>query len=416
MSERVRLLFTIVIAFSLGWFARSFTQDKTAPAADYRSTITTTGPAQERVVVIQSPSRSVTSQAPPNSSSRSPVNDGGADESDFLRLLQDGRFHAAIQLFSDQEAIQPLRTMQQWHSALLGFLSNALNRGETALFIDLVDQWLQFRYSDIDVLLLLAQYNRVMDYHSEALQTYVHAGTYALSGHDKQRVQQKLQEYIGLRDAELSDQGYWYELLMFYAELDRLEIDTPPQQFRYAELLLMHGDESAADAVLNELKARGGWEQQIAELRRQFQETGEYQAAQSAAAPGYESSIPMRAVGHHYLLEVRVNGEPTGPLLLDTGATITMLTDEAFGRLISNSGWQDLGSRLFNTANGLVRGRLLQVDEMQLGNYLLKDVKVSVQGGSLGGGVQGLLGMNVLSRFHFKIDQDQHQLMLTPRG
>ncbi|SMF15037.1 clan AA aspartic protease, TIGR02281 family [Alteromonadaceae bacterium Bs31] len=424
MLGKVRLLVTVLLAFSAGWLARSLSSPELPPEQSVASQ-NAARPAQhtqqqnsaqtvEPLIQFEFPEY----QAPSDSEQTETSEENTAEPdylSQFKSLLIAGEPTPAIHLFSERQPHFKKREEQQWRSTFLGFLSQKLNEGETELFLEAVGYWLQLRYSDVDVLLMLAQYYRVMNYHSEALQTYLQAGAYASGRFNNTRVDEKLLNYIHTHDAALSSAGEWYDLLLFYEQLDRLDISNPTQNFRYAELLLMHDDEATAGIILEELGETPGWEKRIADLRKTYSEQGEYHASQSTA-PGYQSSVAMKPMGHHYLLGVVLNGGQQQPkLLLDTGASITMLTEEAFGRLVASSGWKDLGWRLFNTANGIARGRLMQVKELQLGQYALQDVKIAVQGADLGDGVDGLLGMNVLSRFHFKIDQDEHKLLLTPR-
>ncbi len=421
MMGKVKLLVTVMLAFSAGWMARSLTTE--AP----RQVIVTQAPPVQAPspasTVMQEQADTVVQfdfpeyQAPAAPEEQEEQEKPGNLLGKFQQLLAEGKPSEAIQLLSERSPYLSRQQQQQWRSAFTRYLSSWLNDGQTELFLEAVHSWLQINYEDVDVLLMLADYYRMMNYHSEALQTFIQAGSYTDS-YNIARVNEKLLNYIQSHDAALSDKGEWYDLLLFYEQLDRLDISNPAQSFRYAELLLMHSDEGTADVILDELLSTPGWDARVAQLRRAYSEKGEYQASRSTA-PGYQSSVAMQAIGHHhYLLDIGLNGAEHRPrLLLDTGASITMLTENAFARLAGDRGWKDLGWRLFNTANGISRGRLMQVDELQLGQYVLKDVKVSVQGADLGGeGVEGLLGMNVLSRFHFKIDQDQNKLMLTPRG
>jgi predicted aspartyl protease len=68
-------------------------------------------------------------------------------------------------------------------------------------------------------------------------------------------------------------------------------------------------------------------------------------------------------------------------------------------------------SLVMSTANGTVDGKKLIIESFMLGQHELKDVEV----GALplkGFKYDGLLGMNILSRFEFFIDQEQQLLIL----
>jgi predicted aspartyl protease len=70
---------------------------------------------------------------------------------------------------------------------------------------------------------------------------------------------------------------------------------------------------------------------------------------------------------------------------------------------------------LFNTANGITQGAIYQADQLSLGAYVLRDVKLAVLDFQQNQGIDGLLGMNVLQHFRFEIDQDRQVIRLQQR-
>jgi len=431
MGGKAKFIFAVFLAFLSGWFARGYLLSPQSHLSEPQPFAHNKGSgAAESVSGYHQGDKPSPFSAPDKTLE---LNDSASAElvdsrkllgsplnaSDklalFQSLLNTHQFEDAIHFYAANEAVLALADIQQWRTALLQFLSLKLNNGETALFTELVDLWLQYDYSDIDVLLLMAKFNRVMAYYLEALQTYALASTYAYNLQKKMQVDEELQHFVLTRDAAYAKRSEWYELMNFYGQLMDLGLENAPRKFRYAELLLMHGDESTANFQLEALSLKPAWKSRVAKLRADWADNGDYQARQQIPAPGFESAIAMKPLGSHYLMEVVLNGDDNIELLVDTGASITMLTSDSFARLVRAGDWQDLGWRFFNTANGVARGRLMQVEHFQLGSYQLKDVAIAVQGGNLGDGVDGLLGMNVLNKFHFQINQDRHELMLTPR-
>lgn len=333
----------------------------------------------------------------------------------FRLLLTQQQFVSAVDYYGDQATLLPLKDTQQWRSHLTDFLAGKLNNGETESFIELSELWLQEHYSDIEVLLLQAQYYRGLGYFSDALQSYLQARTYAYTEQQSNRVHDELQNFIFQRDADYAEESDWQALLNFYAKLHELDVTTERQRFRYAELLLMFSDEKAATSILEQLQAVApAWRPKARQLLNQYKRDGHYHPGKSQST-GFESAISMEPAGSHYLLNITLNDSSHHRLLLDTGASITMLTEESFFAASRAGGWREMGWSLFNTANGLARGRMMQVDRLQLGEYVLNDVRVAVQTADFGNDVDGLLGMNVLRQFQFQIDQDNNRLLLSPR-
>lgn len=421
MNARVTLL--VVLAFSAGWWIRGLTisTDTPSPATVHTYTRETVEAAPE-VVVVERPGYEARPASAVNNSSASTTNKANAKTKSkidkferFRELLQQLKYAEAVQWYDDSQLSMAAKDSEKWQSYLTDFLAGKLNSGENQSFYELSSLWLQQHYNDIEVLLLVAQYNRNQGYFTEALQSYLQAQTYAYTEQQRKRVQDELQNYIYQRDADYSGRGDWQPLLNFYEQLFDLDIANDSQVFRYGELLLMQGRDKAAFVLLDELAQRSpGWQPKVAQLRAQFKRDGRYHAG-STQSPGFQSALSMQPAGSHYLITISINDYSTHTLLLDTGASITMLNETAFYRASSGGGWKALGYSLFNTANGVVRGRMMQVEKLQIGEYVLEDVRVAVQDTDFGEGVEGLLGMNVLRHFQFQIDQDKHRLLMNPR-
>lgn len=420
--QKARLIIAVVAAFSLGWWSRGWLQQSPGgELAVIHNTIVSSSPTATPTPEVEEEGAAQVVYLPDNVRFESAdayepeelAEPETADLERFRQLLEKLKYSQAMQLLSEREASLPVAEAQQWRSALVEYLKVRLNHGETALFKELSELRLQYNYSDIEVLLLQAQYHRVLGHQIEALNTYMQAGTYAYTDFERDQVNDRLHDFIVTRDHDYAEHGEWYELLGFYEHLQEVGINKPIYLYRYAELLLMHSDLKSAEILLQELAAIPGWKAKVRQLKEEYLAAeGNFQAG---TYPGYNSAIDLKPVGSHYLLTVQFNGEDSANLLLDTGATISMLTVRSFAGLVRPDNWEDLGWRFFNTANGVARGRLMRTGQMQLGPFTLADLDISVQEVDMGEGIDGLLGMNVLSQFHFQIDQDNHRLLLTPR-
>ena len=110
--------------------------------------------------------------------------------------------------------------------------------------------------------------------------------------------------------------------------------------------------------------------------------------------PENRDSISYRAqVGGHFIVEAMVDGEAV-QFMVDTGASDVMLRPTDAKRL----GF-DLKTlrydKVYNTANGSVRGASVRLRQIALGPIVLNDVPASVNGAAMG---RSLLGMSFLSR------------------
>lgn len=125
-----------------------------------------------------------------------------------------------------------------------------------------------------------------------------------------------------------------------------------------------------------------------------------------------EVVIPLERLGKQFLVPVSIAGT-NARLLLDTGASITGLTSafiQRHSRLVNNAKPITL-----NTASGAVESYLFVVDsfaldEIQFTQHMLAHLPMDNAGQ-----FDGLLGVDILGRFEFVIDQENAQLRLRKR-
>jgi len=121
----------------------------------------------------------------------------------------------------------------------------------------------------------------------------------------------------------------------------------------------------------------------------------------------YTHEIALKKLGEHFAVEVSINNQSI-TLLLDTGATLTMI-DEA--KLDSSLKLIKENIRL-STAGGKISAKLQEAEHFSLGNIELENFQL-VTSNFKQNGADGLLGMNFFKKFKFKIDQEEAILYLS---
>lgn len=112
----------------------------------------------------------------------------------------------------------------------------------------------------------------------------------------------------------------------------------------------------------------------------------------------------QRVVGGHYAVEASVNGVPVY-FMVDTGATLTAISAE----LAAHAGITDCEKSRIRTANGIKDVCIGTAQEMTIGQFRLKNVKVTY---SKGMADTALLGMNVIAQFHMEQQGDVMRLSI----
>jgi len=122
-------------------------------------------------------------------------------------------------------------------------------------------------------------------------------------------------------------------------------------------------------------------------------------------------TVPVEMSGSNIVVPVLVNGSSKTYMMMDTGATFTVVTPTLAKRL-----GLKLASRVpLMTANGRISAPLSRLASLKVGNAEVRGLVVAIHDFSPDPRLEGLLGLNFLSRFHTSIDSRQQRLTLAPR-
>ncbi|MBR9804949.1 clan AA aspartic protease [bacterium] len=134
----------------------------------------------------------------------------------------------------------------------------------------------------------------------------------------------------------------------------------------------------------------------------------------------HRESIALRRQGEHFIVDATVTAHINGAeqplaLMIDTGASMTVLTQAAFRALPTASDAHFLHSIEMQTAGGRVSAAVYRLARLQLGAYVVAPIDVAILPFDIAE-QDGLLGMDVLSRFEFTLDQQQELLLIEPHS
>ncbi|NQZ84003.1 MAG: clan AA aspartic protease [Colwellia sp.] len=134
--------------------------------------------------------------------------------------------------------------------------------------------------------------------------------------------------------------------------------------------------------------------------------------AKIEAALRKPQSIALSRQGEHFIVPALINDTFNVSLMLDTGASISLLSQSAFEALNQYSAVVYIKDINLNTAGGTITASIYQVDEFSIKDYVINDFIFAVSPSYLNEGSDGLLGMNFLKSFDFHIDQNNSLLIL----
>lgn len=329
----------------------------------------------------------------------------------FNKLLKDRRYAEAIALFQERKQ-QSERSAALLKVSLLGELKLLTELRNNSDFSELVESYLSVYYDDLDVLLLLAEFNKVNGSHLEVVNVFLLAKTYAYSSVDQENVLNRFKKFVIETDSLYTGQNDWWSLINFYAHINASGLLTSTFQYRQAIAHLRSGDEAFAIAQFNQLLD----DNLIGETARQalssLTDTAEAPIIVNSSPLEGADSIALQRVGNQYAVDLANSQRDNVKLLIDTGASMTAVSRSSFNTLNASGDAVEQERRVFHTASGVIQGTVFSVPELILGPHRLENTQIAVIDFDTDRGIDGLLGMNILGQFRFHIDQESSQLLL----
>lgn len=120
--------------------------------------------------------------------------------------------------------------------------------------------------------------------------------------------------------------------------------------------------------------------------------------------------VPIQMNGGAIFVPVRLNRSLETRMMMDTGATLTLVTPRLARTLRLKP-----GSRItLATANGPISAPVANLSSLRVGNAEVRDIAVAIHDFAPGARVGGLLGLNFLRRFETSVDSENQFLTLKP--
>lgn len=383
---------TVVTGWGLGWY----THDRWVPgpgatAATPRALAPAlSGPAPDAVVASPRPDR----------------------VGDMAQLLERKAFALAVERYEALQGQADDTAAQRAREQLLAYARQLLAQGDYASSMQLLQRYLQADYRDVQARMLLAEVYRGRHELRAAIDQLYEAKGQAWRPQVLDRLNRRIRALVVAYAQTLKQSGDNSGVLALYQDLTQLEPSYAPYFIGLAAAQLALDDSDAARQSLL-LVAQ---DPQVGAKAREMLErvrvaTVEAQQPDASAAATAVAGIPLLRSGSHFLVEARLGQTRPARLLIDTGASLTMLTADTLKR--RGIGAHATGrTGTFNTANGRVRAPIYRLDSLSVGDWQVSDLEVGVLDLN-DAHIDGLLGMNFLRHFQFFIDQDAALLRLS---
>lgn len=332
----------------------------------------------------------------------------------------------AQQAFSTQEFEQALGLLQQLHDSHPDFAARLKNQWFENILQQIRTNRDHSQTPLVQGLLKIYPYNSYYLYLEIELEHWRNTSTDTLAelyqlkaiplpGDLAVIINRRIAEIYERSTLRLKEAGAW-EILSNMLEI-LVGVDPENQEIRLdlAGAYAMQRQFSLMEGVLAYLPPENEDVLRLREIQQQFTAPPD---AIAEAEPEPESTTAKNAIallrkGHHFLVNAWFKHHAGVQLMIDTGASTTVISQEAFDNLPRRVKKEFLGNYTVNTANGPVDAPVYRFNTLTIGEYQVEDIAIVVL--SLQNlEADGLLGMNFLNQFRFHIDQVNARLLLSP--
>lgn len=286
------------------------------------------------------------------------------------------------------------------------------NYAELQLFLR---DYLQQSPLDMDFLIIEAELNVQTELLSDAIAYFYSLQRLPMNAEQNQLINERISQLTSLTITQLQRAYSWDTLAIFVEPLLQLEPQNrsyilslaeayaQQQQFNLMENILASLDYDDPSAMSIRRMANQNQDQQLE------QDDGNLEQQSPTLV---KTRIKLSQLGDQYVVNAQLSGNAIA-LLIDTGASITAISRDYFSQLNNRYKINFVGRFSVNTANGKVLAPMYQFSELKLNHAIVNNISVVVLPMPNLNNINGLLGMNFLREFDFKIDQRQSELWLS---
>jgi len=325
-----------------------------------------------------------------------------------LDRLRKGEFEAVMADYPDVQRELSDSDVIALKKIIIDHAQALLESDQPVVARALLTLYLQQEYRDVSALLLLARIYQDTNDDMEAIETLFRARSYAYNPVEIEQTNKATRSAVRNYTTQLSARKDYITQLYLYKRLTELEPEYTLHFIGLAEAYLALGNAADARKSLELTQHDSAVQDRADDIIRRIE---------SQADPDryYAAKISLQALGNQFLVNARLNNTRNAVLLLDTGASLSIISTELMAALgIANQPTARMA--WFNTAGGRIKAPIIQLDRLALDGVAVENIEVGVIGEFDNNRFDGLLGMNFLRHFEFFIDQTENKLQLNPHG
>lgn len=359
-------------------------------------------PNQQRLIAAQPPDEIVSLANDVNTDKLATIS---KPNDTSLQLLQNKQYYEFLQRY---ENLTNETDSYIYKKHFFRHINELIHIKRFSKALELTTAFIEYEYNDVAALELHAKLHILQKNYLAAIDTIYKAKSYAHEQNKIDQLTENIRSMTSEYSAKLKTHQDHLALLELYQHLINLEPDYSSHYVNLAETYLALDNTQDAKQVLSLI----AYDQQAS---KQVERLITY--IQQSPAIRLENTVPVKLLqsGSHFLAQALINQSDSITLMLDTGASLTVIKPETLANMGINIntaehyGW-------FNTAGGVVRAPIVRLDSLSIAGQEVLDIHVAVMDINSSNPIDGLLGMNYLKHFKFYIDQNASVLHLSSKA
>lgn len=388
----LNITFWLLTGFIIGWFAHTWQADNTAHGLAQESKLNTTQSFVQNTASVSDPAADTDNTA--------------LSIESFRKQLLRGEIDNAIKIYSKLINSDPI-TAEKIGARLIEQADKLTRQRRRHKAYELINKYLEVDTYNPRAILILARLEALSHHYDQALQFALDAKTYSDDDSLTNTIDTFIDETVTKYEKTLRKNKQWEELAgLFYTLLENAdESKAMIYHYKIGEAQFRQGALLDAIATLRHTfgdSLIGPQAQNLTRLLEQLTELGDSVIA-----------IPITNEDNKFLVETEVNDTGVATLLIDTGATISILNNsfiEAIGLFEDSE--LERGEMTIHTASDIKTIETITLDTLEIGGIEFENMTVGITELPGQNEFDGILGMDVLSYFEFRIDQTNEILQL----
>jgi len=323
------------------------------------------------------------------------------------RLLTDGHYALFLQRYAKIRSEASETVNAKYRQLVIQQVTLLRNQNLHGNAYKLLRAYLETEYDDVDALVLMASLLQSQGNYLAAIDSLYKARSYAHRIDKIEQTNQSIRSLVTAVRERLTKRSDQLALLELYGRLTELEPEYALNYIGLAEAHIALGNNEDARRALSLANLDPQMSRRTGELLNRINQAPLLDIDNTSA-------VSLRRSGDQFMVEASLNNSIEVTLLLDTGASLSIISYETLARLgISPDQAEKVG--WFSTANGVVQAPIVSLAGFTVGGHIAENIEVGVMDVSESGAIDGLLGMNFLKLFKFYIDQGENKLHLQLR-